>query len=153
MSTAPFDLAKAHRWFAIELNNRAWELVEAPARTGEETAEMLSAAHAARYHWRQVGTPINFARADSLVATAYLAAARPEVALGYAQSCLQQCEQPGNDATRFDRACAYGAVACALGGLGKREQAKGYYAQALEQVAHFESAEDRSVFENLYSAP
>ena len=47
MSTPPFDLSKAHRWFAIELNNRAWELIEAPARTAEEAVEMVTAAHAA----------------------------------------------------------------------------------------------------------
>ena len=37
MTAHPFDLAKAHRWFAVEFNNLAWELYELPARTAEET--------------------------------------------------------------------------------------------------------------------
>ena len=33
MPAPPFDLAQAHRWFAIEFNNQAWELVEKPSRS------------------------------------------------------------------------------------------------------------------------
>jgi len=148
----PFEVAKAHRWFAIELNNHAWDLIDAPARTAEETAEMLSAAHAARYHWRQVGTLVNHVRAESLVAAAYLAAGQPTLALGYAQTCLLLCEQAGDDATAFDRACAYGGLANALAALQQTAQARGFYAQALREVAQFEDADERAVFEKLYPA-
>jgi hypothetical protein len=153
MSTPPFDLAKAHRWFGIELNNRAWELIEAPARTAEETSEMLSAAHASRYHWQQVGTPLNRLRGELLVATAYLAADRPELALGYARTALAACELPTSEATPFDRACASGCLACSVARLGQREQATGAYAQALEHAAGFEHVDDRALFEKLYPRP
>lgn len=146
----PFEVAKAHRWFAIELNNHAWDLIDAPARTADETAEMLSSAHAARYHWRQVGTLVNHLRAESLVAAAYLAAGHPTLALGYAQTCLQLCEQAGDDATAFDRACAYGGLASALAALQQTAAARGLYEQALQQVAQFEDADERVVFEKLY---
>lgn len=50
MNPPPFDLAQAHRWFAIALNNTAWELVELPERTDEQAQRMIHAAHAACYH-------------------------------------------------------------------------------------------------------
>ena len=153
MSSPPFELAKAHRWFAIELNNRAWELIESPARTADETAEMLSTAHASRYHWQQVGTLLNHLRGDALVATAYLAANKPELALSFAQRSLVLCEQPGAEATPFDRACALGAVACALFAMAQTDQARIYYQQAQAEVERFEHADDKALFSKLYPAP
>ncbi|MEX0776129.1 MAG: hypothetical protein WD042_10520 [Phycisphaeraceae bacterium] len=32
MTDALFDVKRAHRWFAVELNNLAWEHVEALSR-------------------------------------------------------------------------------------------------------------------------
>lgn len=152
MSSPPFDVAKAHRWFAIELNNRAWDLIESPARTVDEVAEMLSVAHGSRYHWEHAGTTLNHLRAELLVAAAYLAAAKPDLSLAYAQRALVMGEQPNSGATPFDRASIYGALASALSQLGDREQAAGYYRQALEHAAHFEHADDRAVFDKLYPA-
>jgi hypothetical protein len=65
MSAPPFELPKAHRWFGIEFNNAAWELVEAPSRTKSETERMLRLAHASCLHWESVGTPANQSARDS----------------------------------------------------------------------------------------
>ena len=43
MATPPFDLARAHRWFAVELNNLAWDLVEAQERSASDIARMIHA--------------------------------------------------------------------------------------------------------------
>jgi hypothetical protein len=153
MPPPPFDLGKAHRWFAIELNNRAWELIESPARTAEETEEMLTAAHASRYHWGQCGTLLNKLRAESVVAAAYLAAGRPELSLGFARNGLALCDQVGEEATPFDLACAHGATACALAQLGQAAEASAAYAASLEYAQHFEHADDRDVFSRLYPPP
>ncbi|NJM49445.1 MAG: hypothetical protein HC860_27425 [Alkalinema sp. RU_4_3] len=40
MSQPPFDVAVAHRWFAVEFNNRAWDLVEKTDRTADEAVEI-----------------------------------------------------------------------------------------------------------------
>lgn len=63
-----------HRYFAIESNNRAWELAGKPARSPEETAEMLSAAHTAALHWDAVGTELNRMRAKTLLAQVHVLA-------------------------------------------------------------------------------
>jgi|SRR5690606_21085890 len=153
MASPPFDAAKAHRWFAIELNNKAWDLIEAPARTAEEVAAMLSAAHASRYHWSECGTILNHLRSEALVAAAYLAAGQPELARNYAQACLNLCEQAGDEATPFDLACAAGGMACALAQLGERDAARTFYAQAKAQIPRFEHADDKEVFEKFYPEP
>ena len=49
------DIARWDRWFAVEMNNQAWSLVENPGRTPAETEDMLHAAHAAALHWKCVG--------------------------------------------------------------------------------------------------
>ena len=74
MSTPPFDLAQAHRWFAIECNNEAWDLVEKADRAPPETQRMISAAHAAALHWGAVGNALNRLRAENLLAAVYSAA-------------------------------------------------------------------------------
>jgi len=53
------EIARWDRWFAVEMNNRGWELAEQAERTPEETEEMLHAAHAAAMHWARVGTDLN----------------------------------------------------------------------------------------------
>jgi hypothetical protein len=47
MADPPFDIEHAHRWFAVELNNIAWNLVESPHRSPTDNERMINAAHAA----------------------------------------------------------------------------------------------------------
>ncbi len=60
------------RWFAVELNNGTWDLIdnglsEQSPRTERDQA--LYAAYAAAHHWTQVGTVANRGRAEHLIAT------------------------------------------------------------------------------------
>lgn len=150
MGTPPFDPAVANRWFAIELNNQAWEFIEKTERTPAETADMLAAALASRWHWFQVGTLLNKLRAESLVATAYLAADWPELSLVHAQACHELSLQAGDEQTPFDRACVHGSLACALARLDRWEEARTCYADALAAVQTFTDPEERPVFERFY---
>ncbi len=68
-----------HRWFAVELNNGTWDLVdgglsEQTPQTEQEQA--LYAAYAAAYHWMQVGTVANHGRAEHLIAAVAVAVGR-----------------------------------------------------------------------------
>jgi hypothetical protein len=80
------DPASWHRYFAIENNNRAWELAGMPARTDEESLEMLDTAHAAALHWGKVGTELNGMRAKLLLAEAH-------ALVNYGQSSLALAEE------------------------------------------------------------
>lgn len=48
-----FDKDAAHRFFAAECFNRAWDLIEKPERSPDEDAEMLQLCLASLWHWSQ----------------------------------------------------------------------------------------------------
>src|SRR5688500_14728068 len=123
MADAPFDLQKAHRWFAVECNNLAWELADAPSRTPEQAERMVHAAHAACFHWLHAGDLLNHLRAQVLLATAYDAAGLAEAAVRYAEKCLELSDQAGEKQTAFDRATAYGCAARAYASAGRADRA------------------------------
>ncbi len=150
MNPPPFDVALAHRWFAIDLNNAAWDLIDLPERSADQDDEMIASALASRQHWYKVGTIVNKLRAESLVAAAYLNAGWPELSLRHARLCQSLSEQAGEDQTHFDRACALGGLACALARLDDWDEARTRYGQALAETEQFEDPEEKPVFERLY---
>jgi len=149
MSQPPFDVAIAHRWFAVEFNNRAWELVEQQDRSPEATVEMIQAAHAAAIHWQAVGTPLNAQRAENLLATACLKAGQAEPALYHAERGLSLGEQNGQSQTTFDRATTMMAAAKAYNLAGKGSEALPLIMQALAE-ADLLAEDERTVFDKLY---
>lgn len=151
MSQPPFDLAQAHRWFAVEFNNRAWDLLEKDGRTADETQTMLHAAHAAAIHWKAIGTPLNEQRAENLLATAYLQAGRAEPALRHAQRCLALSEQnaAAGTETPFDRATAFGCAAQAHKLAGDANESERLMLLA-KAAADKLDADDRPVFDKFY---
>ncbi len=47
MKKPKFDPIEAHRWFAVEINNQAWDLLESDTRTEEDDELLRNTAHAA----------------------------------------------------------------------------------------------------------
>ena len=47
------DLVEAHRYFSAECFNRAWDLIELPARTPEQDRTMLQLGLTSLWHWSQ----------------------------------------------------------------------------------------------------
>lgn len=78
------DIASWHRYFAIECNNAAWDLA-GRARTAPEDEQMLQAAHAAAFHWDQVGEELNRMRATMLLAKVHALLGKNPSALRYAE--------------------------------------------------------------------
>ena len=74
-----------HRFFAIEANNRAWDLAVSE-RDAELDLEMLNAAHCAAMHWNAVGTELHRFRAKMLLAEVH-------ALLGYANSAVTLAEE------------------------------------------------------------
>lgn len=149
MTDPPFDGQQAHRWFAIEFNNRSWDLVEAPARSPAEVEEMIHCAHAACLHWSQAGGPINRLRALVLLATAYVRAGLAAEALNYAELAAA-CSVPEEEITLFDRATLHGAAAAALDLSGRSATAREQYRQFTQTLAAMSDPDDRRVALGLY---
>jgi hypothetical protein len=52
MPVAPtFDLAAAHKYFAADCFNKAWDLIEKPERTSEDDRLMVALNQASIFHW------------------------------------------------------------------------------------------------------
>ena len=65
------DLLQWHKFFAMEYNNKAWDLAAKPDRSNAENDCMLDAAHTAAAHWKAVGTDLHIARAEMLLAAVH----------------------------------------------------------------------------------
>ncbi|HEY8667635.1 MAG TPA: hypothetical protein VIL86_13285, partial [Tepidisphaeraceae bacterium] len=150
MAEPPFDVGRAHRWFAVELNNLCWELVEKPDRTQAENERMIHAAHAACFHWLEAGTPLNHLRAQVLLATAYAKAGLAEAAVRHAERTLSLSEEAGETQSAFDRATVHGCASCALAIAGRFDEAQVQYRLAQSAAAELEDAGEKQVFERLY---
>jgi hypothetical protein len=86
----------AHKKFAVDLYNLAWDLIEKKTRTPEETEMMLQAAHGSAYHWSQLEGNVDeerwrhsFAISHHQISLAYHEAGNAERALYHAKRSLE----------------------------------------------------------------
>lgn len=111
------------RALAVLLFNRAWELMERPARTAAEDDELLHCAHASRYHWIAAGTTINAVRGEWQCSRVYTVLGRAEPALHHARRCLELV-RAADDAEDWDEPFAHEALARAYSSAGDAEAAR-----------------------------
>jgi DNA-binding transcriptional MerR regulator len=137
--------AGEQRRLAADLFNLVWTMLETPDRTEEQDERMLHAAHASRFHWGEVGEPVNLARGDWQVSRVYAVLGRAEPALHHAQRCLETCR--ANDIEDFDLAFAYEALARAHLVAGDSHAADRYRSLASQAGTDIADDEDRTHFE------
>jgi hypothetical protein len=138
----PMDRAVERR-LAVTLFNGTWALMDRPDRGRADDDAMLHMAHASAHHWRQVGEPVNFARAEWQCSRVYAVLGRAEPCLHHAQRCLDLCEE--NGLRDFDLAFAYEALARGHALAGDRERAGGYLDQARAAAADISEDDDREL--------
>ncbi|MCF7796643.1 MAG: hypothetical protein K9N11_03200 [Lentisphaeria bacterium] len=136
--------ADQHKALGITLFNQTWDLIEKPDRTPDEEADMIHMAHASAYHWRQVGTPLNFARSEWQISHVYGILERGEPAIYHAARCLKLCQD--NQIVDFDLAYAYEAVARAHWLLGSTKDAQHFLKQAEEAGSSIAKEGDKKQF-------
>jgi tetratricopeptide (TPR) repeat protein len=136
--------AELHKKFAIETFNETWNYIDKKDRTPQDDAAMMNLIHASRYHWGKVGTALEFARGDQMIAKVYATLKQPGLALRFAESCLDLCQR--NGIADFDIAFAFASMSEAHSLAGNKAEALKYYRlaeQAAEQIA---KQEDRDYF-------
>jgi hypothetical protein len=136
--------AERQRQLAKDLFNRVWALLEAESRSPEEVDEMIHAAHASRYHWAQVGEPVNLARGEWQISRVYSVLGRAEPALWHGRRCLDICDEHGIG--DFDLAYAYEALARAHRVAEQVPEAEAYERLAVEAGERIADPEDREHF-------
>lgn len=153
MPQPSFDVSAGHRWFAIEFNNQAWDLVESNEVGGEDLERMLHLAHAAWMHWQIVGDSLNHQRAACLLSVAYAKVDRSAQAQQYAGDCLRLSEENGDRQSPFDRASAFGCAARAAAIAGDHALASRYYDEVLRSVTAFDDPSERELIGQLFPIP
>ena len=139
---ATLDVAD-RRQLAVDLFNHVWTLLERSERSPLEDDEMLHAAHATRYHWGEVGEPVNLVRGEWQCSRVYAVLGRAEPALWHANRCLALCEEHGIG--DWDIAFAHEAIARALRVAGDHAGADASVARAREAPPSIAEDEDREL--------
>ena len=142
------DPGSWHRYFAIEANNRAWELAGKPSRSPEETAEMLDAAHAASLHWNAVGTELNRMRARTLLAQAHVLAGLGESALPIAESVRSYFQSRETD--DWEIALVHSIHAHAAACVGHASAHRDSYRAAQRAVEAIADPEDQRIVRQIF---
>ena len=153
-STPPELRADLERALAVELFNRTWELLELPSRTEQQDDEMVDAAHASAWHWRNVGTPANAARAHWLCARVYATLGRAEAALLHARRAVEIVAVGGEGLEDWDAAAASEGMARALLACGNPTAAASWKQRAITELERIADPEDRiQIAADLESLP
>lgn len=135
------DGSPALRALAVAGNNLANTLLEAPARSADESDGMLAAARGALTFWRRAGGWLEEQRAEFVLARSLTAAGDVAGAIDAAQRCLALCAR--NDAPAFERFFGAYALAVAHRAAGDEERFARARAHALEQLARVPAEEQR----------
>lgn len=145
-----------HRWFAVELNNGTWDLLDAglsEASPREEREQALYAAYASTYHWMQAGNVANHGRGEHLIASVAVAVGQPEIAARHAARYAELIAAHPAAFADWDAAFAAEALArvAARSGAGDAAGLKAEARRAAEAVAN---PEDRRIcLERLAAEP
>jgi hypothetical protein len=131
------------REIAIDLFNGVWRLLEKDSRSVEDDDRMLHMAHASRYHWGEVGEPVNLSRGEWQCSRVYAVLGRPEPALYHARRGLEICRLHGIG--DFDLAFAYESLARAHAVAGDTDQARDWADQARLAAADISDDDDREL--------
>ena len=81
-----------HQKTKADCFNEAWVYLEKTRRSARDDEQLLTLAHAARYHAGVVGTARNRAIGDWQISRAYAALGEPRLAQMFAESCRRLCQ-------------------------------------------------------------
>jgi hypothetical protein len=143
------------RWFAVELNNGTWDLIdnglsEQSPRTEQEQA--LYAAYAAAYHWLQAGTVANHGRAESLITTVAVMIGQLDLAQQHADRYAELIAAHPAAFEDWDRAFAAEGLARVAARAGRNDAAQ-LKAEAQRLTEAVENPEERRICEQRLAAP
>lgn len=133
-----------HKRSAVNLFNLVWNLLDKKDRSKQEDDKMVHAVHASRFHWGEIGTPLEFERGEWQISRVYSILSRPKSALFHAQRCLEICRE--NDIGDFDIAFAYEAMARAHAVAKDKTRCEKYLNLAKEAGEKIAKKEDKDYF-------
>lgn len=147
-----------HQWFGAQINNDLWRAIDdatvTSAGPSDEKDAFLYAAFASAYHWRQIGTRANQARAEHLISRVAVLVGLPDVALRHANRCLELVEEHSEEMEDWDLAFALEALARAQLACGRAAEARDTLQRARTATEAIADSDDRDIVEGeLARAP
>ncbi len=145
-----------NRWFAVELNNETWDLLDgglSAASPAADREQALYAAYASTYHWMQVGTVANHGRGEHLIASVAAATGLLDVAARHAARYAEGIEAHPAAFADWDRAFAAEALArvASLSGSPDADRLRTEAERAVQAVA--DPDDQRICADRLAAAP
>lgn len=144
MPAAPdFDLDAAHKYFAVDCFNKAWDLIDKNGRTPEEDRLMVALNQASIFHWmnRPDCTPKN-------LSVGFWQASRIQALLGMPTEARRHAEVSlnySNGLEPFYVGYAYEALARAENLVGDYVKAKDHLDSARRFAASIEDKDEQTM--------
>lgn len=143
------DLESWHRFFAIEANNRAWDMAENFDGSTDQAIEMLNAAHASALHWAEAGTELKAMRARLLLGEVHALLGFGETALvlsGEAREYFLGRSTDDWEVALVHAVCAHAAAAAGLSNAHKTS-----YQAAQRAIDAIQGKADRKIVMQTFS--
>ena len=143
MPKPEFDIAAAHKYFAVGCFNQAWGLIDKSDRTPEEDEMMISLAHASIWHWTQRDDCI-----DRNMSIGYWQASRIYALLGQADNARRYGQLSldySKDSESFYIGFAYEALARAESLAGNKAESEEYLGLAKKLADSVTDAESKKM--------
>lgn len=140
-----------HQWFGAQLNNEVWRAIDGATVTSASPSDdrdgLLYAAFASAYHWIQIGTRANQARAEHLISRAAVLVGLPDTALRHANRCMELVGRHAEEMEDWDLAFALEALARAQVSCGRVDEAHETLRRARTATAAISDSDDREIVE------
>lgn len=139
-----FDHSTAHKYFAANCFNKAWDLIDKTDRTPTEDEDMIRLSLASHYHWTQREDYDNTKASIAHWQTSHIYALLDQAdnAKRYGQLCLQVSQ--GEDIPPFFLGYAYESLARAEATAGNEKQAQEYIDKAKKVAEKIQKPEDKN---------
>ena len=109
---------------------------------------MIRDVQAMGFHWREAGTPKNFAVSEWQIARVYSLLGMPESALYHAKKSLAHIKKGGKEFEDFHLPSAYEGLARAYAASGDKENTRRYVALARRHAMRIKDPEDKKTILN-----
>ena len=142
-SSMSLDIAQAHRYFATECFNRAWDLMETTERDADMDEQMLLLSLASLWHWTQCEDCT-----EQNLSIGYWQVSRVHALLGQAdnaQRYAERCQQVSTAQPPFFQAYAHEAFARAAIIGGDLALGRSHLEQASTLALQVEDPQDRAL--------
>ena len=139
----PFEIADAHRYFAADCFNKAWDLIDQSERTPEEDQEMIGLGQASLWHWtrREDCADRNLSVGYWQVSRIYALVGQAHEARRYGRLSLDSGQR--GELPPFFIGYSHEALARAESGLGHRAEMEKHIENAREAADKVSGAEER----------